>query len=112
VTQPSLMLDPFISGQDLAMAPALAASLQYIPEDISYMMGAATTGDLITRPLPRVAWPGKPMPPREQVIETMWPAEYRHRVANPEFSVLLVLFLDAGIFSVMAGMVMLGLCWR
>ncbi len=110
--QPLTVFDPLTQGNDAEMAPALAAALQSIPDEVPYMKGRATVGDLLTRPIPRIAWDGKPLSPREQVIQKLWPTEYAAKIANPEFSVLLVLFLDGGIIGVALGMMLFGLASR
>jgi hypothetical protein len=112
VRQPLTIFDPVTRGNDAEMAPTLAAALQIIPDEIPYMYGRAVVGDLLTRPVPRIAWHGKPLPPREQVVQKLWPAEYAAKIANPEFSVLLTLFLDGGVIGVAVGMALFGIASR
>src|SRR5437763_11272715 len=64
--------------------------------------------DVLTRPVPRQLWSHKPLPPREQVIQHLWPREYSLRAANPEFSVLLSLYMDFGISGIALGMALIG----
>ncbi len=109
---PLLALDPLLQGQDAAEAPALAAALTLIPEELGHTYGAATASDLILRPIPRTIWAGKPKPPREQVIERLWPQLYSRGIANPEFSVLFTLYFDAGLVGVILGMFACGLVLR
>ncbi len=96
-------LEPILNGQDAAMAPALAAMLTVVPDQISYQYGSATVVDLLTRPVPRALWRGKPEPPRERVMNTLWPGLLRARVANPEFSGLGIFYLDFGVPGVLLG---------
>jgi len=110
--KPSEVVEPLTRGNDAEMAPALAAALQVVPEEVSHTRGRATVGDLLVRPVPRILWSGKPLPPREQVISHLWPAEYAWRIANPEFSIMLVFFLDGGVIGVAAGMALFGIASR
>jgi hypothetical protein len=109
---PERMLDPLTSDADAEMAPALAAALRVIPEDAEFMRGGATVGDFVTRPIPRELWSAKPIPPRETIISQLWPTEYLHGVANPEFSVLLYFYLDFALLGVIVGMALYGVMAR
>jgi hypothetical protein len=109
---PEQMLDPLTSDADAEMAPALAAALRVIPEDVEFMRGGATFGDFFTRPIPRELWNEKPLSPRETMISQLWPAEYLHGVANPEFSVLLFFYLDFALLGVIVGMALYGVIAR
>jgi hypothetical protein len=104
VSDPPRLLAPLVTGSDSEMAPALAAALTVIPETFPHTYGRTIFGDLVIRPLPRALWPAKPLPPREQVIERLWPQEYARQTLNPEFSVLLYFYWDFGIFGVVLGL--------
>lgn len=115
LTSPTRIMSPILAGSDNEMAPALAAVLRFVPGVVPHTWGAATLGDLLRRPVPRQLWPEKPPPPREQIIATLWPAEYSvpgRKSANPEFSILLYLYLDLGVVGVGLGMAAFGLVAR
>jgi hypothetical protein len=109
---PEQMLDPLTSDADAEMAPALAAALRVIPQDVDFMRGGATAGDFLRRPIPRELWRDKPLSPRETLIARLWPSEYLHGVANPEFSVLLYFYLDFALLGVIVGMALYGIIAR
>lgn len=109
---PEQVFNPLTTGLDAAMAPGLATALRVVPEDLEFMRGRASVGDLVTRPIPRQLWSEKPLAPRETIILRLWPEEYVHRVANPEFSVLLYFYLDFAIFGVIVGMAAYGVIAR
>jgi hypothetical protein len=110
--QPGQMLRPLTSEADAEMAPALAAALGVVPEEMGFTRGGATVGDFFVRPVPRQLWTEKPLSPREAVISRLWPTEYLHGVANPEFSVLLYFYLDFAILGVIVGMAIYGVVAR
>lgn len=109
---PRLLTAPLTQGADAEMAPALAAAMKIVRDDVGYLHGRATLGDFFIRPIPRGVWNGKPLSPREQVIQAGWPVEYRLAVANPEFSVLLYPYLDFGPPAVVLWMFGYGLLAR
>jgi hypothetical protein len=110
--QPERILSPLRSGPDSEMAPVFAAALAQIPERMDYTYGRTIFGDIVTRPIPRVLWSDKPVPPREKLIASLWPVERQKGGVNPEFSVLLYFYWDFGIFGVIAGMLGFGICAR
>jgi O-antigen/teichoic acid export membrane protein len=112
IADPSGVIENLTSGADSEMAPALAAALQAIPGSIPHSYGAAVIGDLLIRPIPRILWPGKPLPPREQLLANLWPVEYEYGLANPEFSTLLYFYMDAGILGVAGGLLLYGVAAR
>jgi hypothetical protein len=112
VRHPERMLAPLTRDSDAEMAPALAAALKLVPEEIGFMRGGAILGDFFTRPIPRGLWSEKPLPPRETIISRVWPDEYLHGVANPEFSVLLYFYLDFAVLGVIVGMAAYGVIAR
>src|SRR5206468_3305411 len=69
-------------------------------------------GDLFTRPIPRSLWGGKPLTPRDQVIEKLWPYLYSVHAANPEFTVLLSFYMDWGPLGALFGMAVIGVLAR
>jgi hypothetical protein len=109
---PYQWLEPLAVGEDAAMAPLLAVALQNIPEQFPYAYGGATFGDLLIRPIPRQIWVGKPLSPRESLVSTLWPIEYRSGTVNPEFSVLLYFYLDLWVVGVAIGMAAYGILAR
>ena len=92
-TTPSTWMQT-LTGEDAAEAGWLAAALAQIPEQVEHTDGRATLGDLITRGVPRELRPAKPLHPKEPVLRATIPVEYRWQ--NPEFTALLVFYLDAG----------------
>jgi hypothetical protein len=111
-SDPGYIVAPFVSSSDSEMAPAFAAALQAIPERLSYTYGRTIVGDLVIRPVPRALWHGKPLPPREKLISTVWPAEYEKGSLNPEFSPLLYFYWDFWIVGLVAGMAAYGVLAR
>lgn len=109
---PEQMIEPLTKEPDAEMAPALAAALRVVPQDIGFMHGRATLGDFLTRPIPRGLWSDKPLSPRETIISRLWPTEYLNQTANPEFSVLLYFYLDFAILGVIVGMAAYGIVAR
>jgi hypothetical protein len=101
-THPSTITDALTRGQDNGMAPALAAALQISPREIPHTYGLALLGDLVTRPVPRSIWAGKPLPPREKLISKFTIAGHANLNVNPEFSNLLVFYMDWGMFGALA----------
>jgi len=110
--RPTRIFSPFLSGPDSEMAPVLAAALTQIPKKLHYTYGRTIFGDLVTRPIPRALWSGKPIPPRDKLIASLWPVERTKGGINPEFSVLLYFFWDFGIPGVILGMAAFGVAAR
>jgi hypothetical protein len=109
VTQPGWIYDPILSGPDAEMAPALAAALRFIPGDLSYAYGGTILGDLVIRPVPRALWSDKPLPPREKLLSTMLPDDYKDGSLNAEFSLLLYFYWDFGVVGVVVGLMAFGI---
>jgi hypothetical protein len=105
--KPHALLYPLTRGEDAEMAAALSAALTVVPDELGYRFGGATLGDLVTRPVPRELWAGKPLPAREQVVERVWPQFYPG--LNPAFSPLLSFYWDLGLVGVVLGMAVFGL---
>jgi hypothetical protein len=112
VSQPGWTLEPVLTGSEAEMAPALAAALAVIPEKLGYTYGETIFGDLVIRPVPRSLWDGKPLPPRERVISTLWPEEYERLHLNPEFSTLLYFYWDFSFIGVAIGLALYGVAAR
>jgi hypothetical protein len=109
---PSRVLDAVTSGPDTEMAPALAAALTAIPEELGHRYGAVVFGDLLRRPVPRSLWEDKPLIPRHELIASVWPVEYERGTINAEFSVLLYFYWDFGVPGLVLGLAALGLLAR
>lgn len=112
LASPVTALEPITEGQDVAMAPALAAALTVVPEATGYTYGFAAVGDLVVRPVPRSVWPGKPDAARQVVVTTLWPVGSRQGSANPEFSTLFPWYVDGGYLGVVLGLAVTGLFAR
>jgi hypothetical protein len=108
--RPHAVLDPVLKGADAEMVLALSAALTVIPEPLPHRKGGATIGNLVARPVPRELWPGKPRPPGETVVATVWPELYP--ALDPAFSPLLVLYWDFSLAGVALGMALFGLAGR
>jgi hypothetical protein len=108
-TRPQRIAAPLFSGPDSEMAPVLAAALTEIPTNLHYTYGRTIFGDLVVRPIPGALWSEKPVPPRDKLIASLWPARQPNGGISPEFSVLLYFFWDFGIPGVVAGMFIFGL---
>jgi hypothetical protein len=110
VKHPAEVFNLVLHRGDAEMAPVLAGALTAVPDRLGYRYGGATIGEVFVRPIPRKLWQGKPTPPGEQVVETVWPdlAGSLH----PAFSPLLPLYWDFGIVGVFAGMAVFGIACR
>jgi hypothetical protein len=108
--EPQAVFDPVLRGADAEMVLALSAALTVVPDELPHRFGGATVGNLLTRPIPRELWEGKPLPPGEEVVSTVWPHLYPG--LDPAFSPLLVLYWDFGLAGVALGMLLFGLLWR
>jgi hypothetical protein len=110
VERPHAILYPLTGGEDAEMVPALAGALTAIPDELGYRFGAATLGDLVSRPIPRELWADKPLPAREQVIRQVWPQFYPG--LNPTFTPILAFYRDLSVAGVVIGMALLGIAAR
>lgn len=110
VERPHEILYPLTGGEDAEMVPALAGALTAIPDELGYRFGAATLGDLVTRPIPRELWADKPRTARDQVIQHVWPQFYPG--LNPTFTPILAFYRDLSVAGVVIGMALLGLAAR
>jgi hypothetical protein len=108
---PWIAFSPVSHGEDANMAPVLAGALRAVPSSLGYRYGGALFGDLVRRPIPRPLWPGKPKPPRMEVVQAVWPDQTR-RGFQPEFSPLLIFYWDFGLAGVAAGMAVFGVAAR
>jgi hypothetical protein len=107
IRKPNALLYPLTRGEDAEMAAALSSALTVIPDELGYRFGGATIGDLVTRPVPRELWQGKPLPVHEQVVKRVWPQFFPG--LNPAFSPLLSFYWDLGLAGVALGMALFGL---
>jgi hypothetical protein len=103
-SDPSRLARPLTTGPDSEMAPTFAAALAVIPEELPHRYGRVVFGDLVARPIPRPLWPGKPSPPRDDLLSHVWPREYARGSINAEFSVLLYFYWDFGVVGVLVGL--------
>jgi hypothetical protein len=107
---PSRPFRPILRGRDAEMAPVLAGALQVVPKKLHYRYGGAVLGDLVSRPIPRQLWNGKPDPPDQKVTETTWPGTTPY--FDPSYTPVLFFYWDFGIYGVIAGMAVFGLAAR
>ncbi len=96
---PETIIEGATKGVDNTMAPGLAAAMGLAPEQVPRTYGWSMAQDFLVRPIPRALWAGKPKPPRERLIARMDPRRYADRTANPEFSNMLVPYLDFGLLG-------------
>jgi hypothetical protein len=112
VSDPSRLARPFFTGPDSEMAATFAAALAVIPEELPHTYGRVVFGDLVVRPIPRPLWPGKPSPPRDDLLSHLWPQEHARGSINAEFSVLLYFYWDFGVAGVLVGLGVYGFAAR
>jgi hypothetical protein len=110
-SRPTRLFSPIVNGADAEMAPALAGALTIVPDRLSYRFGSATFGDLVIRPVPRQLWNGKPRPPGQEIVTTVWPSAAVYGF-DPAFTPLLFFFWDFGIPGVLVGMALFGVIAR
>lgn len=111
VSRPDKVFRPLLGGPDAEMAPVLAGALTAIPARLGYGYGRYTFGDLATRPIPRQVWPGKPMPPGQKIVKTVWPVAFTYNF-DPAFTPTVFLYWDFGIAGVVLGMALFGAAFR
>ncbi|MFO7592193.1 MAG: O-antigen polymerase, partial [Acidimicrobiia bacterium] len=109
---PEHVVAPVLWGADAEMAPALAGALRVIPSELGYRYGRATLGDLVSRPVPRVVWEGKPLTHTQQVTEAVWPGPRELGGFDPNFTPLMSFFWDFGLLGVVVGLFAYGLLAR
>jgi hypothetical protein len=107
-TQPSHDLATLTHSNDSSEIRTLAAAMLYVPSQIGYQYGGASIGDVVTRPVPRKFWAGKPLPPAQQVFSVAIPESFAAGTSNKASSSLLVFYMDGGIFGVIIGMALYG----
>ena len=108
--RPQAVFDPVLRSADAEMVLALSAALTVVPDELPHRWGGATIGNFVTRPVPREAWSGKPRPPGQTIVVTLWPHLYPG--FDPAFSPLLVLYWDYSLPGVAIGMALFGLLCR
>jgi len=110
-TRPDTAFHFLVHGEDAEMASVFAAELRVIPSKLHYRYGGATLVDLVTRPIPRQLWSGKPRPVEDQLVGAVWPRLLKAGF-NPAFSLILFFYWDFGIAGVAIGMCLFGLACR
>jgi hypothetical protein len=108
VSTPTRVFSPLVKGPDAEMAPALAGALLVIPSELDHRYGAATFGDLATRPIPRQVWNGKPEPHTIQVTEAVWPVARETGDFQPAFTPLMSFYWDFGLLGAFVGLAAYG----
>jgi hypothetical protein len=109
---PTRVLSPLVKGPDAEMAPALAGALLVIPSELPYRYGAATFGDLVSRPIPRQLWEGKPKPHTIVVTEAVWPVARETGDFQPTSTPLLSFYWDFGLLGAFLGLALYGVLAR
>jgi hypothetical protein len=109
---PDELVTELTQNKDSAEADAFAVAATAVPSRIPWKYGGATFGDLLVRPVPRALWANKPLPPKEQVLATVVPREYKNGTANPEFTAVLSFYMDFGVPGVFLGMIVFGMIFR
>lgn len=109
---PSRVFSPLTKRPDSEMAPALAGALTAIPTELPRRYGGVTLGDLLSRPIPRQLWSGKPQPHIIVVTEKVWPVARETGDFQPNFTPLLAFYWDFGLVGAFAGLVLYGLLAR
>jgi hypothetical protein len=100
------------SSADSAEGVDLAAALTVVPDPVGHTWGMSSLGDLVTRPIPRALWQGKPLVPKFQIVRALWPEGFANHSANPEFTPLLVFFMDFSYPGALLGMFLYGVVAR
>jgi len=111
-TTPARVFSPLTKRPDSEMAPALAGALLAIPSELPHRYGAVTFGDLVTRPVPRQVWSGKPQPHILVVTEEVWPVARETGDFQPNFTPLLAFYWDFGLLGAFLGLALYGLVAR
>jgi hypothetical protein len=109
---PGHQLGLLFNHGDTSMASAFALETEIVPARLGYRYGGATFGDLFTRPIPHLLWKGKPLAPEAALTKQLWPAAFERGWAHPVYSVMGTFYFDFGVFGVVAGMLLVGACFR
>jgi len=105
---PTRVVAPVVKGADAEMAPALAGALTAVPDELPYRLGGATIGDLLTRPIRRRLWDGKPETPAHRVVAVVWPEARERGKFDPALTPLFFFFWDFSLPGVIVGMAVYG----
>lgn len=105
--------EPLFETQDTGVAPALATEMLVVPSHLRYTYGEKTLlGPFITA-VPRQLWGGKPQPPNQQVLASVWggrPCTYGGQCST--FSPFGEPYRDGGLVGVFLFAVLFGAFWR
>lgn len=92
----------FVDGSQIAVSTALVVG--FVPEKLDYLRGASFF-NLLTQPIPRFLWPGKPTEIAAEIFDSLWP----RGTATPFWSLFYVNFGPPGI---VLGMMLFGFVSR
>jgi hypothetical protein len=99
---------------DTSVAPALATEMLVVPSDLHYTYGGTTLGGPFVTVVPRQLWHGKPEPPNEKVLGTVWvgsnPCTYGAQCST--FSPFGEPYRDGGLVAVFIFALLFGVFWR
>jgi hypothetical protein len=107
---PMRSVEGLFTEEDTAMTNALAIEVRDVGARIPWQRGRSVLAESVLQPVPRQLWEAKPEPIRTQLIELNW--GLRNGVCFtqcPTFSVLGSLYADAGLWTVGAGCLLIGI---
>jgi hypothetical protein len=99
--------------KETGMAPALAAEMLVVPDDLHYTYGETTLLDPFVTLVPRQLWHGKPQPADQEVLAAVWggrPCTYGAQCST--FSPFGAPYRDAGLVGVFFFALLFGAFWR
>ena len=99
----------FITGLDTAMLDDLAVEISVVPQDIDYQHGM-TYVEALARPVPRAAWPAKPVAAETTLMDALWPS--LSNATQFTFSLFGEPFFDGGALGVAIFGFLFGGFWR
>ncbi len=99
--------------QDTGVAPSLALEMLVVPDELHYTYGVTTIVGPIRTLIPRQLWPGKPLPPDQQVLSTVFAGRPCTLGAQCDtFSPFGEPYRDGGLAAVFVFAVIFGLFWK
>jgi hypothetical protein len=105
--------EPLFETQDTGVAPALATEMLVVPSNLGYTHGRTTLLGPFVTAVPRQLWEGKPRPPNQQILATVWggrPCTYGGQCST--FSPFGEPYRDGGLVGVFLFALVFGGFWR